>query len=116
MRRTLRTARIRPVVQTLLLAAAIAAPAVRARAELVASPDRPVGWRGDGSGRFPDALPVTKWSQTSNVVWKAAMPGWTISHPVVVGDVVFTSAEPTGSSGGERTSSRTCSPRPCGRR
>ena len=95
MRRTLRTARIRPVVQTLLLAAAIAAPAVRARAELVASPDRPVGWRGDGSGRFPDALPVTKWSQTSNVVWKAAMPGWTISHPVVVGDVVFTSAEPT---------------------
>jgi outer membrane protein assembly factor BamB len=28
------------------------------------SPDRPVGWRGDGTGRFPAANPPTQWGRT----------------------------------------------------
>ena len=27
------------------------------------SPDHPVGWRGDGSGRYPDATPSTHWQR-----------------------------------------------------
>lgn len=43
------------------------------------SPERPVGWRGDGSGRFPGATPPTTWSRrlkdiTSEIVVQAAKP------------------------------------------
>jgi outer membrane protein assembly factor BamB len=64
-------------------------------AELRATPDTPLGWRGDGTGRFPGATPVTEWGPDKNVVWRAAMPGWSNSQPVVTGNVVFTTAEPT---------------------
>jgi outer membrane protein assembly factor BamB len=64
-------------------------------AELKATPDTPLGWRGDGTGRFPAARPVTEWGPGKNVVWRAAMPGWSNSQPVIVGNVVFTTAEPT---------------------
>ncbi len=29
----------------------------------VPSPERPVGWRGDGTGRFPAADPPTRWGR-----------------------------------------------------
>ncbi len=70
-------------------------PASRASGQLQPGPDNPFGWRGDGSGRFPDATPVTEWSRTKNVVWKTPMPDWGHSQPVVVGEYVFTTAEPT---------------------
>jgi len=70
-------------------------PALRAPAELRASADTPLGWRGDGSGRFPDATPVTEWSRAKNVAWKTPMPDRSYSDPVIVGEYVFTTAEPT---------------------
>jgi hypothetical protein len=78
----------------LLVAAACMAPA-GAAAELTATPDTPFGWRGDGSGRFGDATPVTEWSQTKNVLWRTPMPDRTNSQPVLAGEVLFTCAEPT---------------------
>jgi hypothetical protein len=43
------------------------------------SPERPVGWRGDGSGRFPGATPPTVWSRrladiTSEIVVQPVKP------------------------------------------
>lgn len=54
-----------------------------------------IGWRGDGSGVFPLARPPIDFSTTENVVWKAALPGTSNATPVVVGDRVFVTAEPT---------------------
>ena len=87
------------------------------------SPERPVGFRGDGNGFFPGATPVTEWwegtpaelerefpdqwgnlkkgkywdlsdSKSKNIVWKTRLPAWGNTQPIVVGDRVFTTAEP----------------------
>lgn len=87
------------------------------------SPERPVGFRGDGNGFFPGADPVTTFregtaetiqvtirdrkgrdkkqklwaftdSQAVNICWKTEMPGWANAMPIVVGNRVFTMAEP----------------------
>jgi len=57
------------------------------------SPDRPVGWRADGTGRYPSAAPVTRWSATENVLWKTEV-GTGHSSPIVVGSRVLITAEP----------------------
>lgn len=54
----------------------------------------PVGWRTDGSGRYPNAQPPKEWSAEKNVVWKTKLPGRSHSGPVLVGDRIFTTAEP----------------------
>jgi len=57
------------------------------------SAERPVGWRGDGGGRYPAADPAGKWSATENVLWKTEV-GAGHSSPIVVGSRVFITAEP----------------------
>jgi outer membrane protein assembly factor BamB len=52
-----------------------------------------VGWRGDGSGHYPSAIPVTQWSATEHVLWKSEV-GAGQSSPVVVGQRVLITAEP----------------------
>lgn len=54
------------------------------------------GWRGDGSGVFPEARPATAWDAdlAINVLWRIPMKRFSISHPVVVGDRVFTQMDP----------------------
>ncbi len=59
-----------------------------------------VGWRTDGTGRYPDATPPTAWSKDTGVVWSVPLPGPTASSannslPVIVGDRLFVSCEPT---------------------
>src|SRR5258707_13909436 len=54
---------------------------------------RSFGWRGDGSGRFPGATPVTEWSATKNVRW-AAVVGRRYSSPIVTDKFVFVTSEP----------------------
>ena len=56
--------------------------------------DRPIGWRTDASGAYPEATPPTKWSATENVRWKLAMPGRSYGSPIVVGDQVFVVSDP----------------------
>lgn len=54
-----------------------------------------VGWRTDGTGKYLNAAPSTEWSAETNVVWKTSMPNRSNSTPVVVGDQIFVSSEPT---------------------
>ena len=60
------------------------------------TPERPIGWRGDGSGIFPGATPVTEWDHKSgkNIIWKAETPYWGSSSPIVVDGKVITACEP----------------------
>jgi outer membrane protein assembly factor BamB len=58
-----------------------------------ASPSHPFGFRGDGSGQFPGALPATTWSTTRNVRW-AVVVGASYSSPIVSGDWVAVASEP----------------------
>ncbi len=61
----------------------------------LAAGDTSVGWRGDGTGVYPDAQPPAKWSATENVAWQTPMPGRCYGAPIVVGDCVFTCSEPS---------------------
>lgn len=58
------------------------------------SPERPVGWRGDGTAQFPGAHPVVSWDEKtgSNVLWKLDLP-FGYGSPIAVGDRVFTQAD-----------------------
>ncbi|MEI6705110.1 MAG: PQQ-binding-like beta-propeller repeat protein, partial [Deltaproteobacteria bacterium] len=60
------------------------------------SPERPVGWRGDRTGAFPGATPVTTWNSKTgaNIVWKSRMPSPSWGQPIVVGEKVFTTSDP----------------------
>lgn len=83
------------------------------------SPEHPIGFLGDGTSYYPGATPVSIWQEGTpksqvvpnkphsdvtiyrladdkkvNIVWKTTMPGWVNSEPIVVGDLVFTHAEP----------------------
>jgi len=53
-----------------------------------------VGWRTDGSGKYLSATPPTQWSKEDGVVWTSKMPQKSNSTAVVVGDRIFTCAEP----------------------
>lgn len=55
-------------------------------------------WRGPhGTGAASGATPPTTWSESSNVKWKAKLPGFGTSTPVVwKGKVFVTTAIPTG--------------------
>jgi outer membrane protein assembly factor BamB len=52
------------------------------------------GWRTDGTGRYPDAQPVTEFSTEQNVVWHTPLPKWSNASVVLSGDRLFTGAEP----------------------
>jgi len=73
----------------------VAAEDVAPKADPAAAPtaDRPVGWRGDGSGCYPSADPPAKWSADQNVLWKAEV-GQGCSSPILVGGRVLVTAEP----------------------
>jgi outer membrane protein assembly factor BamB/fructose-specific component phosphotransferase system IIB-like protein len=58
-----------------------------------------VGWRGDGTGRYPDANPPTEWylkenGESKNILWKTKLPCYSWATPIIVGDKVFTRSEP----------------------
>jgi outer membrane protein assembly factor BamB len=54
----------------------------------------PVGWRHDGTGRFPAATPPLEWSKEANVLWKARLPGPGFGSPVVAGGRIFVVSHP----------------------
>jgi len=60
------------------------------------SSERPMGWRGDRTGAFPGAAPVTEWDSKvgKNIAWKCRLPAPSWSQPIVVGEKVFTTADP----------------------
>ena len=92
-------------------------------ADFYPSPARPVYFRM-GNGEYPGATPATEWwegtparvkldgvfgnppkrrqaevwdfadTTAKNVLWKVPVPGWGLSHPIVVGTRVFAVGEP----------------------
>ena len=52
------------------------------------------GWRTDGTGRYPDATPPVTFAPGENAVWATPLPSWSNASPVLVGDRIFTCAEP----------------------
>jgi len=57
--------------------------------------DGVVGWRGEGTGKYPQAEPLLEWSTEKNVIWRTPIESWSNAIPTVVGDRLFTCAEPT---------------------
>jgi outer membrane protein assembly factor BamB len=60
------------------------------------TPEHPVGWLGDFSGRYSGAhdFPLEWDSATGkNILWKTALPNWGHSSPIVVGKKVFLTCE-----------------------
>ena len=55
--------------------------------------EKPFGWRGDGSGRFPGATPVTEFSLTKNVRWSVEV-GRGHSSPILTEKCVLVMGEP----------------------
>jgi outer membrane protein assembly factor BamB len=53
----------------------------------------PIGFRSDGTGRYPEAQPPLSWSTEKNVVWKIKLTQ-SNAIPVILGDKLFTCAEP----------------------
>lgn len=54
------------------------------------------GFRGDGSGVYPDAKVSAVWTKDTKPVWQAKLPSWSNSSPLPVGDRVFVGTEPVG--------------------
>ena len=110
-----------------LLALGLAVPAAFAadplpygHKDFVPTPERPVGWRGDGTGIFPGAKPPIQWngpgpkdaapgrgkgakvevplvwpeSKMKNVLWQVPMPHQSCASPIVVKGKVITLADP----------------------
>jgi len=66
---------------------------------LAGQPEKVVGWRGDGTGHYPDATPPTTWSRTEtgeskNIAWATKLPCYSWSSPIVVGEKIFVRSEP----------------------
>jgi len=57
--------------------------------------NHPIGWRGDNSGIYPGATPVTSFDieKGKNVRWKLRMPETGNAQPVIIGDLVITTTE-----------------------
>jgi len=72
----------------------VAAVVVLAAAQ-AGSGDEIVGWRTEGTGKYPDADPPTTWSATENVIWRTPMPARGNATPILVGERIFLCAEPT---------------------
>ncbi len=68
----------------------------QAQARAAMPPRQVRGWCGDGSTIYPDAKPATAWDVDKgiNVLWRLPLRRFSIAHPVVVGDKVFTQMEP----------------------
>ncbi|MCX7590997.1 MAG: PQQ-binding-like beta-propeller repeat protein, partial [Kiritimatiellae bacterium] len=53
------------------------------------------GWRGNGMGCYPNAEPPTEWGPDKNIIWSTNLPSWGNATPVIVGDRIFITSEPT---------------------
>jgi outer membrane protein assembly factor BamB len=82
-------------IRGLLPALLVVALAERGGSALPPGASAPVrGFRGDGSGRFPDATPPMEWSAEKNIVWTTKIGPNKYSSPIVVDRRIFLVAEP----------------------
>jgi outer membrane protein assembly factor BamB len=52
-----------------------------------------IGFRTDGTGRYPDAQPPLSWGLDKNVIWKVPLTQ-SNAIPVILGDKIFTCTDP----------------------
>lgn len=76
-----------------LLAGLLAGAPMLATAETPSSSTVAVGFRGDGSGVYPDAKFSATWTPATKPVWEIALPGNSNSSPTPMGDRVFVMSE-----------------------
>jgi outer membrane protein assembly factor BamB len=64
-------------------------------------PETGIGFRGDGTGVFPDSRPPTQWNEATgkNIRWKTPVPNWGLGCPTPVGNRVLVMSEPTWQTG-----------------
>ena len=55
--------------------------------------ESPIGFRTDGTGRYPDAAPPLNWGKDTNVVWHIELKQ-SNAIPVILGKKLFTCEEP----------------------
>ncbi|HLX61545.1 MAG TPA: hypothetical protein VKX17_09720 [Planctomycetota bacterium] len=92
--------------QIVLLASIISAVSSAGDAQLGAptfqpTPQSTVGWRGDGTGRYPGATPPINWERkqdgkgytTKGILWMTPLPNIGVSTPIVVGPRIFLTTE-----------------------
>ena len=58
-----------------------------------------IGWRGDGTGVYPNATPPTEWykkenGESKNILWETKLPCYSWATPIIVGDRVIVRSEP----------------------
>jgi hypothetical protein len=53
-----------------------------------------MGWRGDGTGSYPDATPPKTWGRDLRVAWRVPIPQWSNASPVHQDGRVVVCAEP----------------------
>ena len=69
--------------------------------EFQASLEHPIGWRGDGTGRYPGANPPISWErkkhganyETKGILWMTPLPDSGVSCPIVVGSRIYITTE-----------------------
>src|SRR5438045_739996 len=89
------------IVGTFFTSLFAAPPAPLGASEFQPSPEQPVGWRGDGSGRYPGANGPLAWERkpaadgysTKGIVWMAPLPNIGVACPIIVGDRIFLTSE-----------------------
>lgn len=70
--------------------AALAAAALMMAAGAGTAQENWPQWRGpDQNNIAPSADPPVTWSESENILWKAALPSWSGSSPIVWGEKVF---------------------------
>jgi outer membrane protein assembly factor BamB len=52
------------------------------------------GWRGDGTGQFPQAKPLSAWGPEKGVLWQTPLPAKSNASPVLAGGRLILTAEP----------------------
>lgn len=85
----------------LVLGAAQGGDAALGSPAFQASSEHPVGWRGDGTGRYPGATPPISWERkkvganyaTKGILWMTPLPDVGVSCPIVVGSRIFITTE-----------------------
>ena len=101
MARTVRTSILVSLFLGTFFASNAGEPALLGSPAWSPSPEQPIGWRGDGTGRYPAATPPTTWSRkksgenyaVKNIVWAAPLPNGGVSSPIVVGNKIFLTTE-----------------------
>ncbi len=52
-------------------------------------------WRNGGNGIYPDTQPTLDWNNPDSVLWEVETPVWGNACPVIIGDRLVYTAEPT---------------------